>query len=191
MTKDQAMEMFPLLPEQFTGEELTSRFRALCKEKHPDRGGSHEAFVRLQGAYEELLKHTINDEEKTTVDGYRLSDLGRGLEVSARPCERCNGKGYNIEKIMKTERVRCSCGSGDVCQRCRGTGLFGNKGKCFRCKGRGHIYHRCLKCFGSGFAYKETEKGEEYLRCGFCDGTGEIELLNPVIPKNSFIRRGR
>jgi hypothetical protein len=41
--------------QKMNKKELTRLFRQRAKELHPDRGGSHERFVELSGAYASLL----------------------------------------------------------------------------------------------------------------------------------------
>jgi DnaJ-class molecular chaperone len=36
--------------------ELTKRYRQRARKYHPDKGGSHEAFVRLNRSYRILLQ---------------------------------------------------------------------------------------------------------------------------------------
>jgi len=38
-----------------TGPELKAAFRRAAFKAHPDQGGSHEEFLKVQKAYEELL----------------------------------------------------------------------------------------------------------------------------------------
>ncbi len=42
--------------EDMSAEELSRYFKQQALKKHPDHGGSHEEFIRLQNAYEVLLK---------------------------------------------------------------------------------------------------------------------------------------
>lgn len=37
-------------------DEIRAAYRRACKSKHPDMGGSHEAFIELQAAYEWILR---------------------------------------------------------------------------------------------------------------------------------------
>lgn len=37
-------------------EEIKAAYRRACKAKHPDMGGSHQAFIELQAAYEHILR---------------------------------------------------------------------------------------------------------------------------------------
>lgn len=39
-----------------TIKTLTRRYRRMAKQHHPDRGGQHETFIRLNRAFEELLR---------------------------------------------------------------------------------------------------------------------------------------
>jgi curved DNA-binding protein CbpA len=39
-----------------TADEVRRAFRRLAFERHPDRGGSHEAFLELQDAYYHALR---------------------------------------------------------------------------------------------------------------------------------------
>jgi hypothetical protein len=39
-----------------TFDEVKAAYRRACKTKHPDLGGSHEAFIELQSAYEQILR---------------------------------------------------------------------------------------------------------------------------------------
>ena len=47
------------LKEGFSREELKINFRKMSKVYHPDAGGTHEEFVILQLAYEELEKNPL------------------------------------------------------------------------------------------------------------------------------------
>jgi hypothetical protein len=39
-----------------TFDEVKAAYRRACKTKHPDLGGSHEGFIELQSAYEQILR---------------------------------------------------------------------------------------------------------------------------------------
>jgi len=49
-----------------TEEDVMEAYRELAKEKHPDRGGDLDQFLKLQRHYEQALK--LVREESTTVD---------------------------------------------------------------------------------------------------------------------------
>lgn len=58
MHVDEALKVLDVSPEDFQGMtrgELARWYRDRAKKKHPDRGGDHEAFIRLTSAYEALL----------------------------------------------------------------------------------------------------------------------------------------
>ena len=38
-------------------EEIKMKFRELALENHPDRGGSHEEFIKIREAYEQLMRN--------------------------------------------------------------------------------------------------------------------------------------
>jgi hypothetical protein len=44
------------LPDVFSREQLMDAYRKAARETHPDSGGSHEQFLRIQAAYETLEK---------------------------------------------------------------------------------------------------------------------------------------
>lgn len=51
----------------FDEAAIKTRFRELCKQYHPDLGGSHDAMIALMSAYEERLRgefrKSMSDEE--------------------------------------------------------------------------------------------------------------------------------
>lgn len=64
-------------------EEIRAAYRRACKSRHPDLGGSHEAMVELNAAYEFVLnelKHgrqrTRGDEEASDAGSYGKSGAG-------------------------------------------------------------------------------------------------------------------
>lgn len=57
--EDQALETMELSKRRFhemTPGDLTRHYRKLAGKHHPDRGGSHDAFVALSDAFESLLE---------------------------------------------------------------------------------------------------------------------------------------
>lgn len=59
MNRDEALEVFGLAKEEFAAmnkKDITKRFREKAHDAHPDKGGDHDAFVRLAEAYKTLLK---------------------------------------------------------------------------------------------------------------------------------------
>ena len=62
-----------------TTAEIRTAFKAASQRAHPDRGGSHEAQIRVNLAYEILRKH------ESRVQHDRYWKLGQGAERSASP----------------------------------------------------------------------------------------------------------
>ncbi|MFP4158444.1 MAG: J domain-containing protein [Desulfobacterales bacterium] len=58
---------------EMTVKELGRRYREMAKKHHPDQGGGHEAFIRLNRAFEQLLR-SIKAESGT---GSRYTARGR------------------------------------------------------------------------------------------------------------------
>lgn len=192
-----------LLP--MTRDELKSSFRQACKRLHTDLSGTdgtRERFIQMKAFYDQLVElkvdwvFTDGAQVLRTRLGTPLSELGLGLGPSrnGRDCEFCNHKGYVEDK--EDAYVKCTnCVSGwthtNPCRRCRGTGNYTNKkgqvaGQCFSCKGTGYykalFIQKCSEC--SGVGYKVGEKGRVvYTACYRCQGTGEVEVFNPVITK--------
>lgn len=57
-TTGRALKIFKISEQQIktmTRRELTRQYRKLARQRHPDTGGSHETFVKLNNAYKRLL----------------------------------------------------------------------------------------------------------------------------------------
>jgi len=187
-----------------TRDELKSQFRSACKRLHTDTSGSDtkDKFIAMKAFYDQLCDQNPSwafsdggKKEILTTSGDRLSDLGLGMppNKNGRDCTDCNHKGYQEREVGGVERCSwCMMGwaYSQPCRRCKGTGKFSNKagkvvGECFNCKGSGihqcNSVTRCAVCKGQG--YKIVPTGVEYVVCASCQGVGEIEIYNPVIPK--------
>lgn len=167
MNIEHAMQILGLKTKCSVASAL-KMYRRLALERHPDLGGSQEAFVELTDAYNLLTKEFEgiaedgNQASKAkTVDGRKLSDLGHGypITVSATTCERCDGKGYVEFTGGRDEgRVDCPvCGGVGLrsypCNRCGGDGKY---------KVNGVVRGECNSCRGSGRFYPKSK--EQYLR---------------------------
>lgn len=165
-------------------ETVKKKYRLLSKQTHPDLGGSEEAFKELNNAFEELKKlfdagSSLFDAEaestesgegnnekhlkmpRTLVDGTPLSELGLGLgpTTNGRDCPHCAHKGYTA--TYQHDMVACMA-----------------------CTGRGRVRRQwCNECAGRGRVRSPNPVSVYLLRCYSCKGTGEIEILNPVLPK--------
>lgn len=170
----------------FTMQELKSSFRALAFEHHPDKGGSEKEFVKIKKSYDTLLPHAIqgnNDRQNEgiiirTIDGCLLSELGKGLpeNVNSDICRNCGGNGY-------VRRLHTDITFDRKCQRCQGQGFINNKWK------RGMSFlnfwgsFECPVCNGTGGINRRTICKTLYHTCDICKGTGEFEVINPVLRK--------
>ena len=66
--KKEDLETLDLKGDNLSIKLLIGRFKKLAKIRHPDKGGSKEAFQRLKNAYDRLLEYiesekNIEDEE--------------------------------------------------------------------------------------------------------------------------------
>lgn len=145
-----------------------------------------------------------NYRDMRTVDGVSIDKLGLGLGPlkNGYPCPECHGKGWYKNSFRSYERAECPKCYGErvvssqevTCNRCNGSGKFFKDGKevsfCYRCNGTGKVTLKfrpraCDLCFGRGWVHSSSEtESAFYYRCLKCEGTGELEVFNPVLPKN-------
>ena len=175
---------------------------------------SEEKFKEMQATYDllyelqEIHGGIILNGDKNysdpfcTVDGTPLVLLGKGLgpTTNGRDCEGCNHKGYRA--IYQEGLIPCMvCDeNGKVpqeypCRNCKGTGIYtypsGAEEVCYKCKGTKKFVHpthkkTCAICYGSKIHYGEIEHGKRFVTCGNCGGSGEIEILNPLMLKGAL-----
>jgi DnaJ-class molecular chaperone len=199
------LKYFGLQPP-ITLQQLKEEFRKKCKELHPDINPNADPhmFVKMKQAYDELVEDAslysssdIGNLKQKTVDGVYFTALGLGLRdplKNATTCEKCNGLGRTSTKNHVLCRNCDGRGWGYTfkCPDCLGTGrFFQPRAKrdvtCRRCNGTGYLRfqnaHRCLTCHGTCFVEDETV----WHFCYHCQGTGEIEIFNPVLPKNLIL----
>lgn len=186
-----------------TGNALKTAFRRRASEEHPDHSKHPRAadrFREVQTAFEALdgSEHVVGaPPEAKCDDGTPLSECGLGLgpTVNGKACPACHGCGYREIR----ERKPCpDCRTWGVwslrwayrCRKCGGSGRFlrngHDVGKCYPCDGRGWIradaiFNNCRTCDGTRYA--TTQNVTSYVRCSNCEGTGEVKVLNPVLPK--------
>lgn len=181
---------------------LKSAFRRRSLLEHPDHSQhpkASERFQHLRAVFKFACKNYVelNDELAKTIEGTPLSSLGNGLgeRKNGRPCDRCNAKGFHADPQLKPCR-NCRPQPDRLlqyeyrCNRCDGSGEYHRngvlKGKCFKCNGRGWkrgraMGNRCHACKGSMVV--ESSSASTYRICRTCEGCGEIEIFNPVLPK--------
>lgn len=202
-----AREHFDLtLP--MTAQELKNAFRKASKELHPDKGGDPRKFDAMKCAYDFLVtlkgmeyvygERSSEGVQLATADGTPLYELGLGLgpTKNGRDCERCQHKGF-------TEEKRYDWGHYDVCTKCDEFGNIVVPTACRPCGGTGKFTQErsqktvdCRVCGGSGKGRpqhkscpdcegvkRSTKRSTYYSKCYKCNGTGEIELFNALMPK--------
>jgi len=192
---------------------LKKAYRRQVLRLHPDAGGDERDFKEMQKAYEELtssghVSDVFADEieyrgESVTHDGIPLSKLGLGLgpTTNGSDCPECQHRGYVEWEYLHTQVCDECRGSGRAprsvpCRACKGTGKFQQARSkrivdCRRCNGTGRFVFRydprrpsdCRSCGGAGVRYVKDKTRKVYARCRNCDGTGEIPMWNPVLPK--------
>lgn len=157
---------------------LKTLYRTKARQLHTDASGTdatREAFIAMQQAYEKLTDakavgvFTDGPKALVTEEGTPLSDLGLGLGAlkNGTDCSECKGIGYHERKRKKIKWFPY-----EPCYICR---AMGSTWGCIRC---GHLY------------FKHTDTVEVYYAiCAPCQGKGEIEIFNPVIPKG-FLSAG-
>jgi len=196
-------------------EDLKRAFRNRSKELHPDAGGDHEEFICMKQVYDlvmsmsgvpGIIRSNGTSKETCTTDGTPLYELGLGLgpTKNGKDCPRCDRRGYTVQfgiawKVCTEcdEFGRVPRMSTVNCKYCGGTGKFtqrrsGRVVDCLACKGTGKFkrvdYVRmqlCPKCCGTKTIHGKSEE-KFYHKCFECNGTGEIQIHNPVILKGTI-----
>jgi DnaJ-class molecular chaperone len=186
-----------------TKSALIKRFRELAKEKHPDTGGSDEAFKELKLNFDAAIGFAVDDSQQErdathTIDGVPLINLGYGhpRHVSAVECDRCQRRGW-----IETVHYRYVHGTCDhtfpvPCKSCGRTGRYtnkrGEKVDCWSCQSTGWRRitvsdpYRCRKCYGLWWLGTTAESETVKVVCNKCDGVGEVILFNPVLQRGSI-----
>jgi DnaJ-class molecular chaperone len=188
-----------LLHTDTSGDENT-------KEKFIAMKAAYDFLVGLEGMEYVFGEHGQNGNllRLATIDGTPLYELGLGLGPmkNVRDCERCGHKGYTEERDHFHDpfpgSVCSDCNylgrvrSTTICHSCYGTGGFRQRrsGKlvvCRACSGIGvkFGYQTCPRCKGTK---RVSPPRVTYRKCYECDGTGEIELFSPLLPKGRFAR---
>lgn len=136
-------------------------------------------------------------------NGYTRVEIGEHWE----PCRHCDGSGYHQVLMCK------SCGGRGyfinpkteervaTCETCKGTGeyVLAHPVACKKCNpnGQGKLsafewsYFNMFGVFPMGHRRYikgkiRVAEGIRYLRCDRCNGTGEVEMFNPVLPKGKL-----
>lgn len=204
-----AMKVLGIAEYPFTVNELSTKFRNLVKENHPDVNNSTEAKGKTQkiiSSYSLLKNLAIsgvsnNEQIKAQKDFDEDTDIFNLYET----CSRCDGKGKTRQWYPSVHCPACNFsysswfldsittkGKGYKtvkCNQCE-KGIFtlinGRKVTCRRCKGKVFYKVKCRRCNGTGFLGEQTFK---WSNCTECKGTGKVklDLWNPVIPKGAVL----
>jgi DnaJ-class molecular chaperone len=109
---------------------------------------------------------------KCAGSGYQLCSKCNGTGNYTVQCNKCDSNG--LFTLRSGRKVQCKVCSGYK------TRVIGT---CYTCNGTGRskqLHHSCKLCGGDGIIYSEKES---YSKCHKCNGVGEVEIWNPVIPK--------
>lgn len=204
-----------------TLEQLKTAYRKQALILHPDKGGATAEFQAMQEAYHKLTScMAVFDEPQVerdrlhTEEGDLLSDLGQGIGINfnARPCERCDQKGFTVtfEQVKRSCQVCDENGisyTAKQCPDCKGIGKVRTRKskqvvQCRVCLGKGKVKVRrayradfqtvgrlknegfaCPECHGFKTALFDDDAKPIYSTCRDCRGAGAIRIFNPVIPK--------
>ena len=203
------------LPTEF--RLVKAAYRRLAMFCHPDVGGDPDKFIEVEKAYRMLeespeILTSLDGAITETVDGTPLSEIGKGysLNVSAKTCGECEGRGYQLLKEPRWIKCDDCHGTGwkhVPCKRCGGSGRFSEKTECTWCEGSGEFVpyiwakkngklhkrlflgapiipqnYYCTKCQGRKEIYEPA--GKTYaVKCDECKGVGEVKMFNPVLPR--------
>lgn len=96
-----AAEVMGVSLDGLTSAILGAAYKELIKIHHPDAGGEHEDFIRLQHAKRELV---------AWIDGQSSSSGSASTQSSSASsgCERCGGKGYvRVTRGFTSTTIKC------------------------------------------------------------------------------------
>lgn len=91
-----------------TSKLLGAAYKELIKIHHPDAGGEHEDFVRLQQAKGVLVKWL--DGSSGLLSGTSSPGGPESYSPSSGDCSVCGGKGYvTVTRGFSSVRRQCNC----------------------------------------------------------------------------------
>jgi molecular chaperone DnaJ len=190
MRRSEALHIFGF-PETIQNpdlKELTRRFRKLAREKHPDKGGDSEEFLRIKKAYD-ILKGDENPDNNIRGPPSKMDEMFESVFTGFNKMF-SKFRGEEPPKLIK-KRMRLNVSdlfNGTVreleiqktrpCEECMGTGT-GSKIKCADCQGLGYLEIK-----------RRTPKGiiVQTNECKTCIGRGGIGVgaNKPCIKCNGF-----
>jgi molecular chaperone DnaJ len=158
---------------------LKKKYRTLCKEKHPDSGGSEDEFKEIAEAYGILSDETKkNNYDRFGHDGPKMggfdgnfsdmfSQFGFGFNPRSEARNR-KGQDYRINIKLTLEEI-FEGGTKKI--------KYNRKAACGTCNSAGgHGVKNCRNCNGQGVTveYIRTPLGvmQNVSTCGVCNGNG-------------------
>ena len=84
------------LPATAKEDDVRQAYRRLRSEHHPDRGGSPEAFHRLQAEYDEAMLEARAPKTCALCAGSGTAYVGSGFNRVKMTCVRCQGTGSKV-----------------------------------------------------------------------------------------------
>ena len=173
VTEEYAKELLNIHGATYSKPEVLTAFRAYVFLHHQDKS-NHAVDMDAAVKSKELLLTTCADYAASTefrlIDGTPLRELGNGVPFpkSGKECSGCGGKGYNKYTYQPT--IRCgSCNGRGFISRAPTVRLGGFIDMCRRCRGHGNL--------------RSAKSEVNYMRCDECEGHGEVEIFNPLLPK--------
>jgi hypothetical protein len=146
-------------------------YRKAARRLHTDLSGTsltNDAFIAMQAAYEQLTApgaagvFVDSPVEAVTVEGTPVADLGKGLgRKNGMECKNCKGAGYLVRKRRKI--------------------VWWPYEPCDLCRIMGSVWG-CRTCAHLTFRHNDIIE-TIYGTCVECQGHGETEIINPVLPK--------
>lgn len=181
------MNPYQVLGVQVTDDDATiqNAFKKLCKDNHPDKGGSEARMAELNEAYALIgnpEKRKEYDRNHSWINEFNLyaSVLGHptvAKNFGKKPVSRTavNGADINLKVNIPFSVFVNGCPVMPVqferrtaCLECDGTGAT-RAARCGNCAGIGkvkdaktHRFRKCPKCDGTGIIIVE--------KCPYCDG---------------------
>lgn len=94
-----ALETFGLSTTA-TAMEVKARWRQLCMQHHPDRGGNTEQFNMLQRTYHDALAEAMAPRPCANCQGRGVIQQARGWSSIEVPCQACAGTGQFTVSVV-------------------------------------------------------------------------------------------
>ncbi len=93
---NQAFEIMGI-QKQSSLKEIKAAYRNLCMKHHPDRGGSHEMFFKIQAAYKKVVEYAKQPTICDVCTGSGSVVTMKGFNSIKNPCASCNGTGEIVQ----------------------------------------------------------------------------------------------